>query len=319
MKILLRFTVDNQLLTSWKQRFPAVDFISCGGGTTAFEHRDAEVLVGGWELDEATVEALPNLRWVQATFTGVESFLGAGLAERGIALTNFRGVSAPNIADHVLATMLAFARGLPELLRRQGRHEWRPYGAEPPTFELQGQRVGLIGMGEIAREVAARAKGGFGMEIWGLRRNADLPVPRNFDRVLASDALDELLCACDHIVLAPALTRETRGMIDAGRLGAMKDTARLYNVGRGELVDQDALVEALRAGKLGGAALDVTFPEPLPADSPLWDMENVIITAHTAGPTSHYWDRGYAIFADNIARFRAGEPLINLVDQTLGY
>ena len=275
--------------------------------------------MGGWDLDEATVAALPNLRWVQATFTGVESFLGAGLAERGIALTNFRGVSAPNIAEHVMATMLAFARGLPELLRRQARHEWRPYGEEPPTFELQGQRLGLVGMGEIAREIAVRAKCGFGMEIWGLRRNADLPIPPNFDRVLASDGLDELLSACDHIVLAPALTPETRGMIDAGRLGAMKDTARLYNVGRGELVDQDALVDALRADKLAGAALDVTFPEPLPADSPLWDMENVIITAHTAGPTSRYWDRGYAIFADSIARFRAGEPLINLVDQTLGY
>jgi phosphoglycerate dehydrogenase-like enzyme len=319
LKILLRFAVDDQRLSAWRQRFPGVDFVACHDGNIPPEHCDAHVICGGWELDEATVASLPNLQWVQATFTGVESFLAAGLAGRGIALTNFRGVSAPNIAEHVLACMLAFARGLPELMRRQTRHEWRPYGEEPPTFELQGQRLGLIGMGEIAREVAARAKRGFDMEIWGLRRNADLPLPANFDRVLASHALDELLSACDHIVLAPALTFETRGMIDAGRLAAMKDTARLYNVGRGELVDQDALVEALRTGRIAGAALDVTFPEPLPADSPLWDMENVIITAHTAGPTSRYWDRGYAIFADNIERFRAGEPLINLVDQRLGY
>jgi len=319
MKILLRFPVEDDRISQWKAHFPNVDFVLCQGESIPPEHADAVAIVGGWRLERRMAESLPDLRWVQATFTGVEGFLEAGLAERGIALTNFRGVAAPNIAEHVMATMLAFARGLPELLRRQARHEWRPYGQEPPTFELAGQRLGLIGMGEISQQIAIRAKHGFGMAVWGLRRNADRQLPSCVDAVLPAHKLTELLETCDHVVLAAALTEETRGMINSATLGMMKASAYIYNVGRGELIAQDALVEALRNRVIAGAALDVTHPEPLPSDSPLWDMPNVMITAHTAGPTKHYWDRGYALFADNVERFLDGRPLLNLVDQSLGY
>jgi phosphoglycerate dehydrogenase-like enzyme len=216
-----------------------------------------------------------------------------------------------------MALMLSFGRGLPELRRRQDSKSWRPFTQPPHLFDLSGQRLCILGYGEIGRAVAQRAKA-FGMEIWGLRRHAGGTDP-NVDRMLPPDSLDELLEAADHLLIVTPLTQATRGMIDAGRLRKLKPTAYLYNLARGAVIDQEALIAALNAGQLAGAGLDVTDPEPLPPESPLWEMPNVIITGHTAGNAPNFWEPLLVFIAKNLARYRNGETLLNLVDAAEGY
>jgi len=240
------------------------------------------------------------------------------LRDREIALTNFSGVAAPAIAEHVLALMLAFARGLPALGRRQAAHTWLDNHDEtPPTFELAGQTLGIAGLGDIGEELAQRAHA-LGMRVLATNRDAGAPPP-GVERVLPSEDLPTLLDASDHLALCLPLTRSTEHLIGREQLAAMKNSAYLYNVGRGELVDQDALVAALRDGAIAGAGLDVASPEPLPAGSPLWALPNVLITGHTAGQTPLYWERGITLLIDNVRRFLAGEELRNVVDTRAGY
>jgi phosphoglycerate dehydrogenase-like enzyme len=271
-----------------------------------------------WTLPPETLAAAANLRWLQTRGAGVEHLPLAELAARGIVLTNMSGAHAANIAEHLLAMMLAFARRLPQLIRAQERREWRDTVTHREVFELGGQTLVLVGMGAIGSELGRRAAA-LGLRVIGVRRHGDEPAPAWSDRVFAVDRMDEALAMADHVALSLPLTDETRGLFDAGRFAALKPGAFVYNVGRGGVVDTAALLDALQKGKLGGAGLDVTDPEPLPADSPLWAMDNVIITAHTSGATPRYWERASELLIDNVRRFRAGEPLRNVVDLGVGY
>jgi len=317
--LVLRVDLDDLYLARLRREFPEADIRVCT--TPEALHAalgDADALIGGASITTEDVAAAPKLRWVQATIAGVEGFLIPALRDREIALTNFSGIAAPSIAEHVLALMLAFARGLPALFQRQGQRAWDDNHADaPPTFELAGQTLGVVGLGDIGDELGRRAHA-LGMRVLATDRDAT-EAPAYIDALLPSERLPDLLADADHVALCLPLTPATERLIEREQLAAMKDSAYLYNVGRGELVDQDALVAALRDGAIAGAGLDVASPEPLPAGSPLWALPNVLITGHTAGQTPLYWERGITLLIDNVRRFLAGEELRNVVDTRAGY
>jgi D-2-hydroxyacid dehydrogenase (NADP+) len=329
--IVLRFALDEPYLATLRAAFPAVDFPVCATATDlAAAIGEADALIGGGALDEALLDAAPRLRWVQLPVAGVDGLDTAPLVARDIVVTTFGGVTAPNIAEHTLMLMFAFARNLRLLLRQQDRHIWRDGEAAgdlrqrgasrtlfPPVFELEGQTLGVVGLGAIGDALARKAHG-VGMRVIATRRQPG-PPPAHLARLLPPDALPTLLAEADHVALCLPLTAATRGLIGARELGQMRRSAYLYNTGRGALVDQEALIAALRAGTLAGAGLDVTTPEPLPADSPLWDLPNVLLTAHTAGATPQHWERGLALIVENVRRFLADAPLRNRFDPAKGY
>jgi phosphoglycerate dehydrogenase-like enzyme len=276
-------------------------------------------------------ERVPALRWVQGHFAGVDSVIDHPLIT-SVTLTTSSGVHAPAMAEYVLMMMLAFAHHLPRMLEWQRRAEWpRERWALFAPRELRGATVGVVGYGSVGREVARLARA-FGMRVlatkrdtahaaeqgWGLPGVGDSE-GRSVDRLYPPEALGEMLGESDYVVLVVPLTPATRGLIDAEALQRMKRDAVLINVARGGVVDEAALVEALRMGAIRGAALDVFAQEPLPADSPLWTLPNVVLSPHVSGFTLEYDNRAMALFADNLRRYVAGEPLLNVVDVSLGY
>jgi phosphoglycerate dehydrogenase-like enzyme len=231
-------------------------------------------------------------------------------------LTNASGVHAIPISEHILSLILAFGRGIHHAVRAQATSNWK----SPPRegiFELVGKTMVLIGVGAIG-ERTARISAALGMRVLGVRRHPSLDAT-GVESMFGMDQLMDVLPQGDFVVLTVPLTNETQGMIGEPELRAIKPTAYLFNIGRGSTIQQDVLIQALQEGWIAGAGLDVFEEEPLPQDSPLWNMENVIVTAHYSGSTPHYDERALGIFMDNLRRYRAGEPLLNLVDKTLGY
>lgn len=276
---------------------------------------EVEIAAGG--LPRELVALAPNLRWMQQWGAGADWLMRTPEARRkDFILTNASGVHAIPISEHILAFMFAFARGLHHSIRAQQRHDWsRSKGRA--AFELAGSTVILIGVGAIGERTAEMAAA-LGMRVLGVRRDPTVPA-KGVEAMYGPGELLPLLPQGDFVVLTVPLTYETRGMIGERELRAMKDTAIVINTGRGGTIQQDALIRALQEGWIGGAGLDVTDPEPLPADSPLWDMENVIITPHNSGGTPKYNERAMAIFLDNLRRYLSGQPLQNVVDKELGY
>ncbi len=273
--------------------------------------------VAAWRVPEEAIQNAPRLKWIHRGAAGVEDLITPTLRDSDIILTNSSGVHASNIAEHVLACMLSFARRLPKLRDMQRDHIWKGQRIVG-VFELTGQTVALAGLGDIGQAFAVRARA-LGMNTIGVRRNANLPRPQGVDTLMSTERLHEALESAHHVVNSLPLTDSTRGMFDEAAFAAMRPGAYFYNVGRGKTVDQDALIAALERGQLAGAALDVTDPEPLPDDSPLWDMPNVIITGHTAGKTPHMWPRVFKLIENNLERYQAGDPMINVVDVEAGY
>lgn len=242
----------------------------------------------------------PNLRWLHSGSAGVDHPVFRMLIDRGSRLTNSSGASGRSIAHHVLMSLLALRRDLPGFLRDQAAGQWRTRN----VGDLEGTQVGMLGMGPIGAE-SARLAQEFGMHVIGMRRTVSGDEPCE---TWTLDRLHELLPRLDALVLALPLAPETRQLIGARELALLPPGAHLVNVGRGELVDEAALVDALRSGHVGAAALDVTEVEPLPADSPLWAMPNVIVTPHSSGSTMSTWSRAAGFFADEFERFVRGEP-----------
>lgn len=247
--------------------------------------------------------AAENLQWMHSMSAGVDSPVFSMFLDRGARLTTSSGASAPPIAGTVIMYLLALSRQLPRLMRAQSAHEWEPQ----PFVELDGRRIAVVGYGPIGQEVVRLATA-LNMDPVILRRAAI------GDEPCAVRPLSELLdvvAEADAIAVALPLTDDTRGLFSAEIIGAMQPHALFVNVGRGELVDQAALTAALASGRLGGAGLDVFDPEPLPADDPLWDLPNVIITPHNSGSSDGTTERVAQIFLDNLGRFQRGEALIN--------
>lgn len=258
-----------------------------------------------------------NLRWYQQWWTGVDWLMRHPEAvEMDFVLTNTSGMQSIPISEHVFALLLGFARDLHRAVRAQSRHEWIPF-RQQHLFELAHKRMLLVGVGAIGRRVARLAQA-LEIEVWGVRNNAARDEP-HVEAMFGPARLQELLPQVDFVVLTVPLTEETRGMIGAPELEAMKPTAYLINVGRGDVIEEQALIHALETDQIAGAGLDVFEEEPLPEDSPLWDMETVIVTSHYAGLTPHYNERALEIFLDNLRRYQAGEPLRNVVNKERGY
>ena len=316
-KIVFTWRPGEQSLALLRRALPDVRMVVAEDDQLARELRDAQLLVGMPPSDEILAEAR-QLSWVHVPFAGVERVLRPSLVERGVTITNSRGVSAPNMAEHIVAMMLAFARGLPDLLRSQQKHEWRPWGQRPPVFELTDQTVLLLGVGAIGQATAHRLRP-FGARLIGARRRPEQAAVPGIDRIIAFDVLPEVLPEADHVVSSLPLTPTTVGIVSAEMIERFKPGAYFYNVGRGGTVDQEALVAALRRGHLAGAGLDVTDPEPLPPDSPLWDMPNVIITGHTSGASPRTEARVVALLEENVRRYIDGRELLNVVDPVHGY
>lgn len=290
---------------------------------------DVEVLLRGWLSSDAFDRLLahaPELRWVHSATSGVERALTPAALARDVIVTNARGVFSRPIAEHVLLMILALSRRLPQLLELQRERTWQPLEGR----ELRDLTIGIVGYGSLGRAVASLA-GAFGSRVIAMRRRPEapdepapdgddaFPCPPKLDRVLGPNGLHELLAESDVVVLAAPLTAETDGMIDEAALAAMKPDAWLINVARGRLIDDGALFRALREGQIGGAALDAYREEPLGPTSPFWDVPNLILTPHTAWSSSRVLDRSIDLFCDNLRRFRAGEPLRNVVDPAAGY
>lgn len=255
-----------------------------------------------------------RLRWVHVASAGVDSLLFPELVQSDVVVTNSRGVFERPIAEYVLACVLAFAKDLPRTLELQRRASW----CHRETRTIHGQRVLVVGTGAIGRAIG-RLLRATGMDVVGLGRTAR-GGGVDFASIRAADELHDVLPDVDYVVIAAPLTDATRGMFDAAAFAAMKPTARLINVGRGPIVDETALADALRDGRLAGAALDVFEVEPLPETSPLWaDVPGVIISPHMSGDAVGWLDRLATLFETNFARWNAGDPLLNVVDKRLGF
>jgi phosphoglycerate dehydrogenase-like enzyme len=226
------------------------------------------------------------------------------------------GLHAIPISEHIFSLMLAFARDLPRAVKAQDRGEWSNHETYP-VFELAGATMVLIGVGAIGARTAQIADA-MGMRVLGVRRNPDISVT-GVDSMFSPAELMDVVSKGDFVVLTVPLTPETRGMIGEPELKAMKQSAYIINIGRGGTIQEESLVKALQEGWIAGAGLDVFETEPLPPESPLWALGNVIITPHYSGLTPFYAERGLAIFMDNLRRYQAGSPLKNVVDKVLTY
>jgi phosphoglycerate dehydrogenase-like enzyme len=252
----------------------------------------------------------PALRWVQAIGAGTDHFRGAELGP-DVVVTNAAGVAAVPIAEFVIGQLLAVWKRFDDLADQQRRHVWEPaYGRQ-----VSGLTIGLVGLGAIGTAVAERARA-LGMRVLAVRRRPGADDrPSEVDEVVGPDRLRDVLSRVDAVVVCAPATPETRDLFDAAAFAAMPPGAMFCNVARGSLVDEAALVDALRSGHLGAAVLDVTREEPLPADSPLWDAPNLRLSPHSAASLDHYVESVFELFADNLGRYVRGEPLRNVVAQ----
>jgi phosphoglycerate dehydrogenase-like enzyme len=272
-------------------------------------------------LTRDMLASAPRLRWIQSPAVGVGHMLFPEMIASPVVITCARGIRARAIAEHVIGVAIALARQLHTAIRRQAQHRWAQDELESDTsaiYTLQGLRMGVVGLGSIGCEVA-RLAAALGMRVSAVRRRAIHTSATGLDEVLPPERLADLLAASDVVVLAAPHTSSTDRIIGARELAQMKPGALLVNISRGTLVDDDALVAALRSGRLGGAALDVFTREPLASESPYWDLPNVIVTPHTSGAMADYWTPLVALFSENLRRFERGEPLLNVVDKKAGY
>jgi phosphoglycerate dehydrogenase-like enzyme len=282
--------------------------------------RDAEIIVT-WSLRPEQFTLAKQLRWIHSPAAAVHQLMFPALVQSDVILTNAREVHGPVVAEHVIALIFALAKQIPQAVRLQQKHTWGQeimWRGSPRPCEVAGATVGLVGVGSIGREVAKLASG-LGMRVIATRENPQKGRPDGVEQVYPSTEINTLLEHSDYVVLAAPTTPATTGLINAVRLAHMKPDAFLINVGRGPLVGESALADALRQHKIGGAALDVFDQEPLPPNSPLWDLENLLLTPHTAGLTDKLWERHYTLISENLRRYLAHQPLLAVVDKTRGY
>jgi phosphoglycerate dehydrogenase-like enzyme len=259
------------------------------------------------------LEVAPKLRWYHSVGAGVEDLIGVPeFRERGIALTNNSGSYDIQIAEHALAFILAGAKRLHRYRDQQNKGEWKEHRQD----ELRGATVVVYGLGSIGAEIG-RLSAALGMRVIGVRRRAE-PVA-GIERIVPPERLAEVAAEADYLAIAAPLTAATRGAVSRDVIARMKKTAWIVNIARGAIVDETALVEALRDGRLGGAGLDAFTTEPLPSDHPLWALENVIISPHSSNSSPRVRERTLALFVENLRRFKADEPLLNRVDFEAGY
>jgi len=303
-----------------RQRFPGLRVVHLQDYTgVPAELPDTDIFVG-WSLRPQQLAVAPRLKWLHSTAAGVAQLMYPELRSSRIVVTNASGVHSVPIAEHVLGLLLALARRFPSAFRHQAARHWgqQDIWDEPVRpRELRGSTLLVIGLGAIGREVARLARA-MGMRVEAVTRSGRA-APELCDRVAPPSALDAMLPAADFIVLAAPETSETHHLIGAARLALLKPSAYLINVARGSLLDESALVAALIARRIAGAALDVAGEEPLPASSPLWSLDNCFITPHLSGASDSLWKRQGDLLLDNLDRWFSGRELLNRVDLSRGY
>ncbi len=297
----VRMKYFNRLSTS----FPALDVKLVDHASkldALIGETDILVTFGPMLIDRAAAvfAAAPRLKWVQALGTGVDNIADVATLGKDVIVTNLRGLHGPAVSEAALAAMLALGRDLPRSVRCQDRHAWERW----PTRLLHGKTAGILGVGAIALELAPRLKA-LGMRVVGI--SSGKRELAHFDCIYGRDELIEAVRAIDHLVLLTPYSPETHHIVDARIIDAMKPSAYLINLARGGIVDEDALIAALKGGRLAGAALDVFAHEPLPPAHPFWDMKNVLITAHLGGFYDGYPDQALPIIEENVRRFLAGD------------
>ena len=328
--------LDDDALLNLQERVPAMTVMRMHDASEIEDKvNDIEIVVGSVPYD--LVPRMPSLRWVQLWGAGADWLVERPhLQDLDFVLTNASGVHSVPISEHIFAFLLSFGRQFPQAIRAQNEGAWianSRHGERPTTnrageatdysigknlvCELFDKTMLLIGVGAIGERTAEIAHA-FGMRVIGLRRNPSRTIA-SIDRMVGPTQLLDVLPGADFVVITAPLTPETIGMVDKRAFAVMKRSAYLVNIGRGGTIVESDLIEALRNGAIAGAGLDVFAEEPLPADSPLWAMENVTITSHYSGLTPAYDARAMAIFLDNLERYQRGEPLRNVVDKRLAY
>jgi phosphoglycerate dehydrogenase-like enzyme len=298
----------------------------------------AQLLAGGcdvmlsFRMPEDPTHHAPGLRWIQLLSAGADHALAGPLKNAMLPITTASGIHATPIAEYIIASILAFSHRFHIAIRAQLQRKWARRGEFMASVdEVRGKTIGIVGYGSIGRETGRIAEA-LGMRVLALKRNpaskADPgwcrkglgdPEGRIPKRFFGPDERKALLGDSDFVAVTLPLTKETRHFIGASEIAAMRRDAYIVNVGRGEVIDESALADALREKRIGGAGLDVFEREPLPETSPLWDFENAILTPHISGANRTYMDKACELFAENLRRFRAGLPLLNQVDRMLGY
>jgi phosphoglycerate dehydrogenase-like enzyme len=327
MKILLyvswpvRFwSIPDAGVEALRRRFPDIEFVHARTLEEAVAGvHDVDAVLAA-RITPEMMAAATRLRWVHSSAVNVHGLLPLPeLAARGIAISNSRGIQDGPIAETVLGGLLMLRRKMVHTLLAQREHRWSQNALmDDMPVVLHGQRMAILGLGGIGLEVAARAHA-FGMTVVGVRRRVDLPLPASVAAVYGPEQLDRALDGADVLVVAATSGRATERIVGARELARLNPGAIVVNVARASIVDQEALLTALRSGALGGAVLDVFEEEPLDPAHPFWDTPNVLITPHSAGFNARQWEHVIALYIDNIERFRAGAPLLHAVDSTTGY
>lgn len=281
---------------------------------------DAEIYLG-FGISRELFRAAPRLRWVHSAAAGARASLFPEMRDSEVILTNSAGVYAEPLAEWAMAAVLYFARGLDVAARGKLDRRW-PYddlaAFGHPQREVAGSTIGIVGYGGIGRAIGRRA-GSLGMRVLAVRSRPGAELPEAADETFGPEGLPDVLARCHYVVLSLPETGSTSGLIGAAELDAMRPDSVLLNLSRGGIVDEDALVDALGSGRIRGAALDVFREEPLPADSPLWTLDNVLITPHAGAVSPRFWERETGLMVRNIGHYLAGSRMENVVDKIRGY
>jgi len=315
MKIVFGMALSDKRIERVKNCAPEAEVVTAPTNEElAGELAEAEILVTfGMEITRELIDSAPRLRWIHAATTGIDQFSPLGLDKKGITLTNSRGVHGSQMCEQIFCFMLSLIRRSFKYFEHQKEHSWQ----REEMDTLDGKTLLIIGVGAIGAELARRARV-FNMQVVGVKKKPST-IP-DLDRVVPAEELHSVLPQADFTVILVPYTAETHHLIGKQELSLMKEEAFLINVSRGSIVNQHALVEALQNKVIAGAGLDVTDPEPLPADSELWDLDNVIITPHVGGFIPGYYDMILDLFCENLKAYRTGKkPPKNLVNLQRGY
>jgi phosphoglycerate dehydrogenase-like enzyme len=321
LKVLISFDLPGIYVDKIRRVSPNIEVLQSVGKEEALGLiEDVDILFAGFFSRELFLAAR-KLKWIQAWGAGVDRLLLPEVVKSPVMVTNAGGVHPTPISEHVIGLMLCLCRKLHLFIRNQAERKWERFeswSSVEQVEELSGKTVGVVGLGRIGSEIAQKAKC-LGMRVVATKRDPSQNASKNVDRLFHPADLNQLCAESDFVVLSLPLTKETEGMMGEAQFKSMKRTAYFINVSRGKIVQEDKLVEALKQGWIAGAGLDTFENEPLPGNSELWDFRNVIITPHVAGSTPYYMERLTAIFCENLNRFLHEQPLVNVVDKTLGY
>ncbi len=317
MKIVMAGRATDQFVDELRTAFPDVTFHRAATPEEEVELiRDADVYCG--EPSREVFLAAQRLLWIQCPGTGIDRIVSIPeVRDSDVILTNARGPHANPMADHAFGMILTFAHCLREQWEDQRAHHWDTSKYDERVLELAGSTLGILALGGIGMAVARRGYG-FDMEVYAVDVQS-MPTPPEVKAVWGLDRLDELLQISDWFVITAPFTSETQGLIDRRRIELLKPGAHVIAISRGGILDEEALIDGLRSGRIAGAGLDVMDIEPLPADSPLWDIDNVILSPHASALTAEMWEGRRQIFKENLRRFLAGEPFLYVCDKQSGF